>query len=68
MKKSMADKIMSKNVQIVKMSKSILHYFRMMMNFDNESKTYREVTEQEFIIELTKSLNNGVGKKEIEWV
>jgi len=68
MKKSMADKIMSKNVQIVKMSKSILHYFRMMMNFDNESKTYREVTEQEFIRELTKSLNNGVSKKEIEWV
>lgn len=59
---------MSKNTQVVKMSKSILYYFRMMMDFDNESEEYRKVTEQEFIEQLTKSLNNGVSKKEIEWV
>ena len=50
------------------MDKSILEYFRMVMNFDNQSKKYREVTEKEFIDELTKSLNCGVGNKEIVWV
>jgi hypothetical protein len=59
---------MKKHTQIVKMDKSILEYFRMVMNFDNQSKEYREVTEKEFIDELTKSLNCGVGNKEIVWV
>ena len=61
---------MEKNIQIVKMDKSILEYFRMVMNFDNESKEYREVTEKEFINQLTKSLNCSVnsGKKAIKWV
>jgi hypothetical protein len=61
---------MEKNIQIVKMDKSILEYFRMVMDFDNQSKEYREVTEKEFINQLTKSLNCSVnsGKKEIKWV
>lgn len=59
---------MKKQTQIVKMDKSILEYFRMVMDFDNQSKEYREVTEKEFIDELTKSLNCGVGNKEIVWV
>jgi hypothetical protein len=59
---------MEKHTQIVKMDKSILEYFRMVMDFDNQSKKYREVTEKEFINELTKSLNCCVGNKEIVWV
>jgi flagellar hook-basal body complex protein FliE len=61
---------MEKNIQIVKMDKSILEYFRMVMDFDNQSKEYREVTEKEFTNQLTKSLNCSVnsGKKEIKWV
>jgi hypothetical protein len=59
---------MKKHTQIVKMDKSILEYFRMVMDFDNQSKEYREVTEKEFIDELTKSLNCGLGNKEIVWV
>ena len=59
---------MKKHTQIVKMDKSILEYFRMVMNLDNQSKEYREVTEKEFINELTKSLNCGVGNKKIVWV
>jgi hypothetical protein len=61
---------MEKNIQIVKMDKSILEYFRMVMDFDNQSKEYREVTEKEFINKLTKSLNCSMnsGKKEIKWV
>ena len=59
---------MKKHTQIVKMDKLILEYFRMVMDFDNQSKEYREVTEKEFINELTKSLNCGVGNKEIVWV
>ncbi len=59
---------MSKNAQIVKMNKSILDYFKMVMNFDNESQEYRDVTETEFKEELTKALNCGVANKEIEWV
>jgi len=58
---------MARPIQIVKVSTSILEYFRMMMNFDNESKQYREVTEKEFKEELTKALNIGPGDKEIVW-
>ena len=61
-------KIMNKNVQVVKMSKSILHYFKMVMDFDNESQEYRDATEKEFKEELTKALNCGVGNKEIQWI
>ena len=50
------------------MDKSILNYFKMVMDFDNESEEYRKVTENEFIKELTKSLNCGVGTKKIVWV
>lgn len=59
---------MEKHTQIVKMDKSILEYFRMVMDFDNQSKEYREVTEKEFINELTKSLNCCVENKEIVWI
>lgn len=59
---------MSNNVQVVKINKSILNYFKMMMNFQNESQEYRDITEKEFKEELTKALNCGVAKKEIEWV
>ena len=59
---------MKKHVQIVKMDKSILEYFRMVMDFDNQSKEYRELTEKEFIGELTRSLNCGLSYKEIVWV
>jgi hypothetical protein len=59
---------MSNNVQVVKINKSILNYFKMMMDFQNESQEYRDITEKEFKEELTKALNCGVAKKEIEWV
>jgi hypothetical protein len=57
-----------KKVQIVKMDISILNYFKMVMDFDNESEEYKKVTEDEFVNELTKSLNCGVSTKEILWV
>jgi len=59
---------MDKNVQVVKINKSILNYFKMVMDFNNESEEYRNVTENEFKEELTKALNCGVANKEIEWV
>jgi hypothetical protein len=59
---------MEKNIQVVKVNKSILDYYKMVMNFDNESNQYREVMEKEFIDELTKALNCSGGKKEIKWV
>ena len=55
-------------IQVVTMNKSILNYFRMAMNFDNESEEYRKITEKEFIEELTNSLNCGLATKEIVWV
>lgn len=61
-------KAMDKNVQVVKMSKSILDYFRKEMDFDNEGEHYREVKEKEFINKLTESLNCGPGNKEIVWI
>ena len=59
---------MEKNIQVVKVNKSILDYYKMVMNFDNEGDQYRKVMEKEFIDELTKALNCSVGKKEIKWV
>ena len=61
-------KDMGKNIQVVKINKSILDYYKMLMNFDNESEQYRKVMEKEFIDELTNALNCSVGKKEIKWV
>lgn len=61
-------KMGGKNVQIVKMSKSILEFYRMIMDFDNEGEEYRKVAEKEFIGELTKSLNCGSVTKEIVWI
>ena len=57
-----------KQIQVVKMDYSIIKYFRVMLDFDNESEEYRKIIEKEFIEELTKSLNCGIGNKEIEWV
>ena len=54
--------------EIVKIDKSILNYFKMVMNFDNENEEYRKVAEKEFIEELTKSLNCDKATKKIVWV
>jgi len=60
---------MGKPTQVVKMDVSILDYFKMVMDFDNESEEYRKVTENEFKNELTKSLNNAtLATIEIVWV
>jgi hypothetical protein len=55
-------------IQVVKINVSVLNYFKMMMDFDNESEQYKNVTEQEFKDELTKALNCGRATKEIVWV
>lgn len=52
--------------QIVKMDKSILNYFKMEMDFDNESEEYKNIKIKEFKEELTKALNCGIGNKETE--
>lgn len=59
---------MNKKVQVVKLSKSILYYFIMLMDFDNESQEYRDITEKEFKEELTKALNCGIANIEIQWI
>jgi hypothetical protein len=59
---------MGKPTQIVKMDISILEYFRMVMNFDNESQDYRDVTEKEFKDKLTEAVNCDQATKEIVWV
>jgi len=59
---------MTKNKQIVKMSTSIIDYFKMVMDFDNENEEYKAVAEKEFKKELTKALNCEVANKEIIWV
>lgn len=59
---------MSKPVQIVKIDESLLEYFKMVMDFQNESEEYREATLNEFKVKLTESLNCGPAIKEIVWV
>ena len=59
---------MRKQIQIVKMDTSILDYYKMVMDFDNESQQYREVAEREFKEKLTEALNCGPATKEIVWV
>jgi hypothetical protein len=54
--------------QVVKINESVLDYFKMMMDFDNEAEMYRNAAEQEFKDELTKALNCGPATKEIVWV
>ena len=56
------------NKQIVKMDKSILNYFKIVMNLDNQGVQYKEVMEKEFKEELTKSLNCGIANKEVVWI
>jgi len=58
---------MGKQIQIVKMDTSILDYYKMVMDFDNESQQYREVAEREFKEKLTEALNCGPATKEIVW-
>ena len=58
-----------KKTQIVPISDSLLDYFRMEMDLDNQGDKYRKVKIAEFKIELTEALNNGIGyPKEIRWV
>ena len=52
----------------IQVNESILRYFEMVMNFQNEGKEYREITLNEFKEELQKALNCGIANKEIEWV
>lgn len=52
----------------IKINKSILEYFAMSMDFDNEGEEYRKITENEFKRELTKALSSGDSKVEIQWV
>jgi hypothetical protein len=63
-----SENIIHKNIQVVKIDNSILEYFKMVMDFDNESKEYRDITINEFKYELEKSLNCGAATKKIEWV
>jgi hypothetical protein len=55
-------------IQIVKIDESIIDYFKMMMDFDNESEHFKEVTENEFKEKLTEALNCSVEIKEIVWI
>ena len=56
-----------KNVQIVKMDKSILDFYYMMEDLDNEPE--RDVFMNEFIEELEKSINIvGKGNKKIKFI
>lgn len=53
-------------IQIVKVSESILDYFK--MAFDNESEQFRQVKIKEFKEELTTALNCGPAIVEIKWI
>ena len=59
---------MGKNIMIVEIDESILDYFKMVMDFDNEPQEYRDITEKEFKDKLTEALNCGIATKEIKWV
>jgi len=52
----------------IKVNKSIIEYFKMVMDFDNESKAFQKASEEDFICELEKSLNNDKTMKKILWV
>ena len=59
--------IMNRHIQIVRMDTSILDYFKMEMNLDNESKEYQNIKIDEFKEKLTESLNCSLARKEIAW-
>jgi hypothetical protein len=55
-------------VQVVKIDKSLLRYFSMVMDLDNEHQEFKDIILKEFKQELSEALNCGTAKKEIEWV
>lgn len=55
-------------IQIVKIDYSIIEYFAMINDFDNESEDYKIATIEEFKTHMTKALNTGPETKEIVWV
>lgn len=58
----------NKKTQVVKVKKSLLRYFEMINNFDNESEEYKRRTRAEFEYELRKALSSERANKEIVWV
>lgn len=66
---------MGKATQIIKVNKSLIDYFRMMDDWDNEPQQYREVTEREFKEKVLEALSKGTGMNggdrnniEIKWI
>lgn len=64
-----------KATQIIKVNKSLIDYFKMMNNWDNESSQYREITEREFKKKVKEALSKGTGMNggdkdniKIKWV
>ena len=59
----------TKNIQIVRINKSILDYYKMVMDFDNESEDFRKASLKEFKDKLEEALNIPPHtNKKIEWV
>lgn len=54
--------------QGIKISTSILNYFKTEMDFDNESEEFCEQKEIEFKEKLTEALNCGPATMIIHWV
>ena len=54
--------------QIVKINESLLYYFEMVLDCDNQGEDFRELARDEFKMEIEKALNSGVAKKEIKWI
>ena len=54
--------------QIVKIDKSLLEYFKMVMDFDNESEEYRKTTVKEFKEHVSGALNDAtIATVEVWW-
>ena len=60
---------MGKPIQIVKMDKSILEYFHMVMDLDNESEPYCHTIIEEFQEKIEESLNKAsIANIEVVWI
>lgn len=59
---------MAKNIKTVKVKRSLLGYFKMMLDFDNEGEQTCEIIQREFEEKLGEALSTKTSDAKIEWV
>lgn len=60
--------LQKKNTQIIRIKKSILDYYYMISDLDNESIDTRRIMMDEFKEKMNEAIDTGPGNKKISWI